>query len=79
VRSAIAALTNTILKLRNPAIWGCSTACASDGKYISFWDQNLVAEWNQHYQISLTLMAKAKWRFHFAGLSELSYAQDSNA
>jgi hypothetical protein len=50
VRSAIAALTNRILELRNPEIWGNSTACASDGKYIGSWDQNLVAEWNPHYQ-----------------------------
>jgi len=50
VRSAITALTNRILELRNPEIWGCSTACASDGKYIGSWDQNLVAEWNPHYQ-----------------------------
>lgn len=49
VRSAISALTNRILTLRNPEIWGCSTACASDGKYIGAWDQNLVAEWNPHY------------------------------
>jgi TnpA family transposase len=50
VRAAIAALTKKILELRNPAIWGCSTAYASDGKYIGAWDQNLVAEWNPHYQ-----------------------------
>jgi TnpA family transposase len=50
VRAGIAALTNKILELRNPSIWGCSTACASDGKYIGAWDQNLVAEWNPHYQ-----------------------------
>ena len=50
VRSTIAALTNRILESRNPEIWGTATACASDGKYIGAWDQNLVAEWNPHYQ-----------------------------
>jgi TnpA family transposase len=50
VRSAIAALTNRILELRNPAVWGNTTTCASDGKYIGSWDQNLVAEWNPHYK-----------------------------
>ena len=49
LRQAITALTNRILEIRNPAIWGRGTACASDGKYLSAWDQNLIAEWNPHY------------------------------
>jgi TnpA family transposase len=52
VRAAIAALVNRILEVRNPEIWGNSTACASDGKHLGAWDQNLVAEWNPHYQKS---------------------------
>jgi len=49
LRQAIVALTNYILDIRNPAIWGNATTCASDGKYLAAWDQNLVAEWNPHY------------------------------
>ena len=49
LRQAIIALTNYILVVRNPKIWGNATTCASDGKYLSAWDQNLVAEWNPHY------------------------------
>ena len=50
VREAIAALVNRILEVRNPEIWGNTTACTSDGKYIGSWEQNLVAQWNPHYQ-----------------------------
>jgi TnpA family transposase len=38
--------------VRNPEIWGNSTTCASDGKHLGAWDQNLVAEWNPHYKKS---------------------------
>ena len=50
LREAIAALFNCILELRSPEIWGAITACTSDGKYLGAWAQNLVAEWNSHYQ-----------------------------
>lgn len=50
VRNAIVALTNKILEVRSPEIWGQATTCASDGRYIGTWDQNLTAEWNPHYQ-----------------------------
>jgi len=49
VRSAITALVNRILELRNPAIWGNGTSCASDAKHFAAWDQNLKAELNPHY------------------------------
>jgi len=49
LREAIIALVNRILAIRNPQIWGQGTACASDGKHIGSWDQNLMAEWNPHY------------------------------
>ena len=49
IREAIVALTTRILEIRNPGIWGKATICASDGKYLSAWDQNLVAEFNPHY------------------------------
>jgi TnpA family transposase len=50
LREAIAALFNCILELRSPEIWGAIKACTSDGKYLGAWAQNLVAEWNSHYQ-----------------------------
>ena len=49
LREANAALVNHILALRDPAIWGRGTTCASDGKYLGAWEQNLVAERNPHY------------------------------
>jgi len=52
VREAIAALSNVVLEARNPDIWGNGTACASDGKQLGAWDQNLMTEWNPHYRSS---------------------------
>jgi TnpA family transposase len=49
LREAIAALVNVILQLRNRDIWGTTTACASDGKQLGAWDQNLMSEWNPYY------------------------------
>ncbi len=49
LREAIVALTNRILEVRNPKIWGNNTTCASDGKQFGAWDQNLIAESNPHY------------------------------
>lgn len=50
VREAIAALVNQILEVRSPEIWKNTTTCTSDGKYLGAWEQNLVAQWNPHYQ-----------------------------
>lgn len=50
VREAIAALVNRILEVRSPEIWRDTTTCTSDGKYLGAWEQNLVAQWNPHYQ-----------------------------
>lgn len=49
LREANAALVNRILAVRNPAIWGSGTACASDGKHLGAWEQNPVTEWHPHY------------------------------
>jgi TnpA family transposase len=49
LREAIAALSNKILELRNPEVWGNTTTCASDGKQFPSWDQNLMADSNAHY------------------------------
>ena len=48
LRSAIAALVNRVLEVRNPYIWGNSTALASDKKIFGAWDQNLLADWHPH-------------------------------
>lgn len=50
LREVNAALVNRILEVRNPRIWGNGTVCASDGKHLGAWDQNLVAEWSPHYR-----------------------------
>ena len=49
VREAIAALVNRILEVRSPGIWKSTNTCTSDGKYLGSWEQNLVAQWNPHY------------------------------
>lgn len=49
VRDAIAALVNQILDVRSPEIWRNTSTCTSDGKYLGAWEQNLVAQWNPHY------------------------------
>lgn len=50
LQEAIAALVNRILEVRSPELWGTTTACTSDGKYLGSWEQNLAAQWNPHYQ-----------------------------
>ncbi|MEI7449942.1 MAG: Tn3 family transposase [Desulfomonile sp.] len=50
IREAIIAVVNRILEVRNPEIWGLGNACASDGKQLGAWDQNLMTEWNPHYR-----------------------------
>jgi len=50
LRSAIAAVANTIFRARIPEIWGeGTTACASDSKKFGAWDQNLMTEWHIRY------------------------------
>ncbi len=50
LRSASALVSNAILAIRNPAIWGeAGTACASDSKKFGAWDRNLVTEWHARY------------------------------
>ncbi|TIS62302.1 Tn3 family transposase [Mesorhizobium sp.] len=50
MRGATAIVTNAILATRDPRIWGeAGTACASDSKKISAWDQNLMTEWHVRY------------------------------
>ena len=70
LRETIAALFNLILELRSPEIWGAITACTSDGKYLGAWAQNLLAEWNAHYQMTGLL---SYW--HVDGKSAGLYSQ----
>ncbi len=70
LREAIAALFNLILELRSPEIWGLITACTSDGKYLGAWAQNLLAEWNGHYNLTGLL---SYW--HVDGKSAGLYSQ----
>jgi TnpA family transposase len=50
LRSATILVSNAILAVRDPAIWGeAGTACASDSKKFGAWDQNLVTEWHARY------------------------------
>jgi TnpA family transposase len=50
IRQAVSALTNLILERRDPLVWGECTACASDGKQVESYDQNLMAGSNPHYR-----------------------------
>ena len=50
IRSATSLVTNAILAVRDPRVWGeAGTACASDSKKVSAWDQNLMTEWHVRY------------------------------
>ena len=48
LRELNTALANVVLRLRKRKVWGRTTACASDGKLLGAWDQNLVADWLPH-------------------------------
>lgn len=41
---------NKLLELRNPHLWGKTTACASDGKRFGSWNNNLLSEWKNRYK-----------------------------
>ena len=50
VRDAARRVANATLAVRNPRIWGeGTTACASDSKHFSAFDQNLMTEWHVRY------------------------------
>jgi len=51
LRAAITEVANAIFRIRLPTIWGeGTTACASDSKKFSAWDQNLMTEWHARYR-----------------------------
>lgn len=50
LRTAISRVADAILRARQFEIWGDgTTACASDSKRMSAWDQNLMTEWHARY------------------------------
>jgi TnpA family transposase len=50
LKAATACVTNALLAVRDPSVWGEGTAsCASDSKKFGAWDQNLMAEWHVRY------------------------------
>ena len=50
LREAITRVVNATFRVRLPEIWGeATTACASDSKKFSAWDQNLMTEWHVRY------------------------------
>ena len=50
LRDAITRVVNATFRSRHPEIWGeATTACASDSKKFSAWDQNLMTEWHVRY------------------------------
>jgi TnpA family transposase len=50
LREAIRRVVNATFAARLPEIWGeATTACASDSKHYSAWDQNLMTEWHARY------------------------------
>ncbi len=50
LREAIRIVINKTFQIRLPQIWGeGTTACASDSKKFSAWDQNLMTEWHVRY------------------------------
>ncbi len=51
MRAAITEVANAIFRVRLTQIWGeGTTACASDSKKFSAWDQNLMTEWHTRYR-----------------------------
>ncbi|GLB61944.1 hypothetical protein NCCP133_40730 [Cytobacillus sp. NCCP-133] len=51
LRKANAEVTNHIIHHRLKEVWGeATTACASDSKHMSSWDQNLLTEWHPRYK-----------------------------
>ncbi|MBT6206422.1 MAG: Tn3 family transposase, partial [Francisellaceae bacterium] len=51
VRNAIRMVVNSVLDLRDPAVWGeATTTVACDSTQVSAWDQNLLNEWHHRYK-----------------------------
>lgn len=49
LRTAIRTVVNETLKIRDTALWGEGTACASDSRKFGSWWANMMTEWHQRY------------------------------
>ena len=49
LRRAISRLVNATFAVRDQALWGTGTACASDSKKFGAWESNLMTEWHARY------------------------------
>lgn len=51
LREAITKVVNAIFRIRDTKIWGeATTACASDSRKFTSWDQNIMTEWHARYK-----------------------------
>ncbi len=49
LRRAVGRLVNATFQVRDSALWGQGTACASDSKKFGSWQSNLMTEWHNRY------------------------------
>ena len=49
LRAAIARVVNATFAVRDEALWGEGTACASDSKKFGSWSSNFMTEWHARY------------------------------
>jgi TnpA family transposase len=49
LRAAIARVVNETFAIRDAALWGEGTACASDSQRFGSWSSNLMTEWHARY------------------------------
>ncbi len=50
LRRAIIRVVNATFAIRDTALWGTGTACASDSKKFGAWESNLMTEWHARYR-----------------------------
>lgn len=51
LHEAITKVVNAIFRVRDKEVWGeATTACASDSRKFTSWDQNLISEWHSRYK-----------------------------
>jgi len=49
LRAAVARVVNATFSVRDEALWGEGTACASDSKKFGSWSSNFMTEWHARY------------------------------
>jgi TnpA family transposase/ribosomal protein L17 len=50
LRAAIRTLVNETLAVRETALWGLGSCCASDSRKFGSWTANIMTEWHQRYR-----------------------------